>query len=93
MHADALKANPGASAQELKVFKRDALWKAIRAAQKEKSQDEMDSSFPTPLSLGAFKPASPQSLQAQPKSETLPKANFSALSLTKEERGPVFEAT
>ncbi len=45
------------------------------------------------LSLGVFKPASPQSLQAQPKSDTPPKANFRDLSLTKEERGPVFEAT
>ncbi len=45
------------------------------------------------LSLGAFKPVSPLSLQAQPKSDTLPKANFRDLSLTKEERGPVFEAT
>jgi hypothetical protein len=45
------------------------------------------------LSLGAFKSASPLSLQAQSKSDTLPKANFRDLSLTKEERGPVFEAT
>jgi hypothetical protein len=42
--------------------------------------------------LEAFKPASPLSLQAQPKSDTLPKANFRDLSLTKEERSPVFEA-
>jgi hypothetical protein len=45
------------------------------------------------LSLGAFKPASPLSLQAQPKSDTPPKANSRSLSLTKEERRPVFEAT
>ncbi len=45
------------------------------------------------LSLGAFKPASPLSLQAQPKSDTPPKANSRSLSLTKEEKRPVFEAT
>jgi hypothetical protein len=45
------------------------------------------------LPLGAFKPASPLSLQAQPKSDILPKANFRDLTLTKEERSPVFEAT
>ncbi len=45
------------------------------------------------LSLGAFKPASPLSLQAQPKSDTPPKANSRSLSLTKEERRPAFEAT
>jgi hypothetical protein len=45
------------------------------------------------LSLGAFKPASPLSLQAQPKSDTPPKVNFRSLSLTMKERRPVFEAT
>jgi hypothetical protein len=51
-----------------------------------------DGSLPM-LSLGAFKPASPLSLQAQPKSDTPSKVNSRPLSLTKEERKPVFEAT
>ena len=45
------------------------------------------------FSLGTFKPVSSLSMQAQPKSDTIPKKNFRDLSLTKEERGPVFEAT
>jgi hypothetical protein len=45
------------------------------------------------LSLGAFKPASPLSLQAQPKSDAPLKENSYSLSLTKEERRPVFAAT
>jgi hypothetical protein len=45
------------------------------------------------MSLGAFKPASPLSLQAQPKSNAPPKVNLYSLSLTKEERRPVLEAT
>jgi hypothetical protein len=51
-----------------------------------------DGSF-SMLPLGAFKPASPLSLQAQPKSDAPPKVNPYSLSLTKEERMPVFEAT
>jgi hypothetical protein len=45
------------------------------------------------LSLGAFRPPSPLSLQAQSKSDTIPKKSVRDLSLTKEERGPVFKAT
>jgi hypothetical protein len=45
IHAEALKANPRASTQELIEVKRAALWKAIHGAQK-KSQDEKDSSSP-----------------------------------------------
>jgi hypothetical protein len=51
-----------------------------------------DGSF-SMLPLGAFKSASPLSLQAQSKSDTPPKVNPSFLSLTREERIPVFEAT
>ncbi len=49
MHVKALEANPGASAKELIVIKCVALWKAIHEAQKKKSQDEKDSSLPSPL--------------------------------------------
>ncbi len=45
------------------------------------------------LPLGAFKPASPLSLQAQSKSDASLRANPFSLSLTKEERAPVFAAT
>ncbi len=45
------------------------------------------------LPLGAFKPASPLSLQAQPKSDAPPKVDSYSLSLTNEERKPVFAAT
>ncbi len=44
------------------------------------------------LPLGAFKPSSPLSLQAQPKSDAPLRVNYS-LSFTKEERAPVFAAT
>jgi hypothetical protein len=49
MYVEALEANPGASAQELIVIKRAALWKTIHEAQKKKSQDEKVSSLPSPL--------------------------------------------
>ncbi len=46
------------------------------------------------LHLGAFKPASPLSLQAQSKTDaSLEMKPYSPLSLTKEERAPVFAAT
>jgi hypothetical protein len=45
------------------------------------------------LSLGAFKPASPLSLQAQSKLDAPPRVRPTTLPLTKEERKPVFEAT
>ncbi len=45
------------------------------------------------LHLGAVKPASPLSLQAQPKSDASLEVKPYSLSLTKEERAPVFAAT
>ena len=62
-------------------------------ARRKKIQDEKNPSFPPSVSAGTFMPASPLSLQAQPKSDTPSKVNSRPLSLTKEERKPVFEAT
>jgi hypothetical protein len=46
------------------------------------------------LNLGTFKAASPPSLRAQPKSDVSQEAKpYAQLSLTKEERAPVFAAT
>ncbi len=84
---------PDANSKELAKNLRAVMLTAALEARRKKIQDEKDSSPPPPLSTGEFKPPSPLSLQAQPKSDAPPKVNLHSLSLTKEERKPVFEAT
>ena len=93
IHEEALRANPKASAQELIEAKRVALWKSMHKAQKRKDHAAKDASSPPSLSAGTGEPISLLSLQAQPKLSTPTSVIKGTLSLTKEERAPVFEAT
>jgi hypothetical protein len=84
---------PDANAKELAGNLRAVMVTAALEARRTKIQDEKDCSFPPSLSAGTGKPASPLSLQAQPKSDAPTSVNSGTLSLTKEERATVFEAT
>jgi len=84
---------PDANAKEIAGNLRAVMVTAALEARRKKIQDEKDRSFPPSLSAGTGKPATPLSLKAQPKSNTPSSVNSGTLSLTKEERTPVFEAT
>ena len=84
---------PDANAKEITGNLRAVMVTAALEARRKKIRDEKDPSFPPSLSAGTFKSASPLSLKAQPKSNTPSNVNSRTLSLTKEERKPVFEAT
>ncbi len=75
---------PEANAKELGGNLRAVIVTAALEARRKKIRDEKDPSFPPPLSAGTFKPATPLSLQAQPKSNTPSNVNSRTLSLTKE---------
>ena len=82
---------PDANAEELAMNLRAVMVTAAIEARRKKIQDEKNPSFPPSVPAGTFRPASPLSLHAQPKSDTPSKVNSRPLSLTTEERKHVFE--
>ena len=83
---------PDANEKELAGNLRAVMVTAALEARRKRIQDEKDRSFPPSLSAGTGKTSTPLSLKAQPKSSTPSSVNTGTLSLTKEERTPVFEA-
>ncbi len=87
-------ANPNATSQDLGRALRAFKMQEALVWHRKRINDGMDSSLPLPPSLsGTAKPTEPPlSLEAQPKSDASTTVRY-YLSLTKEERTPVFEAT
>ncbi len=89
IYAEVREANPNASALELGKALRAFRVQSALAWHKSRVHEGKDSSFPLP---GTIKLTRPPSLEAQPKSDSSTTVKY-YLSLTKEERIPVKEAT
>ncbi len=89
IYADVREANPNASAKELGKALRAHRVQAALAWHKDRVHEAKDSSL---SQTGKFKLTEPLSIEAQSKSDSSTTVKY-YLSLTKEERTPVFEAT
>ena len=93
LYGEVKDANPNASAKELGTALRAFRVQAALVWHRKRAHDGKDSSLPLPPSLpGTTKLTEPLSLEAQPKSDASTTVKY-YLSLTKEERTPVFHAT
>ena len=87
--AEVRNANPNAAAKEFGTAYRAFKVQAALVWHRNRAHEGKDSSLPL---SGTAKPTEPLSLEAQPKSDASTTVRY-YLSLTKEERAPVFEAT
>jgi hypothetical protein len=89
LYQEVKEANPNAAAKELGSALRALKVQAALVWHRKKLHERKDSSLPF---AGTAKPTEPLSLEAQPKTDASTTVRY-YLSLTKEERTPVFEAT
>jgi hypothetical protein len=93
LYSEVKEAHPNAPAKELGRALRAFKLQAALVWHRKRAPGGKDSSLPLPRPLpGTAKLTEPLSLEAQPKSDASTKVKYS-LSLTKEERTPVFFAT